>query len=291
MKNPVIFGFQRKLVNICNPIKVIKNIQWRYGSTTSVEPHVFVVGAPRSGTTLMFSVLASHPAFSFIERETFFFVPRNVLDLECYTRLSNFGGPTKQEIKDIFKASSNLVELYDNVADLIKQRDRKQRFLEKTPFHVLYLKFLINHFPNAKFIHMIRDGRDCYLSSKRLAAHYHKPLSKEATLWCDSIKARQSLGESRQIIDIRYEEFTHKPLEITQKIMNFLGEDFLEEQVKTTSYSKTKMFAGESGHERLKQPIKPSSIGQWREKMTSEEINLFQNIAGSQLKQFNYEVI
>ena len=193
--------------------------------------------------------------------------------------------------KDIFKSSRNLVELYDNVADLIKQRDRKQRFLEKTPFHVLYLKFLSKHFPNAKFVHMIRDGRDCYLSSRRLATYHHKPLYKEAILWRDSIKARQSLRENRQIIDIKYEEFTHKPLEITQKIMNFLGEDFLEEQVKPNSYSKTKMFASESGHERLKQPIKPSSIGQWRKKMTGEEINLFQRIAGSQLKELNYELI
>lgn len=290
MANLNILGFPKRVTSLINPVKVTRNTLWRYGSGISQEPHVFVVGAPRSGTTLMFTVLRSHPAFSAIDSETFFFVPRDVFNLNNYKRLSNLGAPSSQETAELLASSKDLINFYDNVAKFINMRDGGKRFLEKTPFHVLYLKFLTKHFPKAKFINMIRDGRDCYISNCRLDPQFHKPLSSFASLWRDSIKSRQSLGEHSQILDIKYEEFTHNPAKMTQKIMNFIDEDFLEQQIDPNYYSKSKIFKGYSGHERLSQPIKPSSIGKWREKLTVKQIEVFNSIAGRELKQLEYEI-
>lgn len=290
MKNVNLMRFPRKLTSICNPIKVSKNLFWRYNSSISTESHVFVIGAPRSGTSLMFSILACHPVFSRINCETFFFVPRDVLNQKNYIRLYDFGGLKNSEVKELLDISKNLIDFYDRFTYAIKQRDNKQRFIEKTPFHVLYLDFLLKHFPNAKFINMIRDGRDCYISNKKLAPHFHQPIAKFSTIWRDSIKIRRNIGISKQILDIRYEELTDNPNQVTANIMNFLGEDFLEKQVDCRYFSQVKMFRGQSGHERLEKPIRPTSIGQWKKKMTREEISIFNRIASRELLVLGYEI-
>ena len=290
MTNLCFLRFPRRLTSLCDPIKIGKNILWRYNSSISPENHVFVVGAPRSGTTLMFSILASHPAFSSINSETFFFVPRDVLNQKNYDRLYHYGGLEQDTVTELLSSSKNLVDFYDRFTSLLKQRDRKTRFVEKTPFHALYLRFLTYHFPHAKFINMIRDGRDCYVSNKRLDPHFHKSIVKFSEIWRDSIKVRRGLQKSNQIIDIKYEEFTHKPEQIVPKIMNFIGEEFLDAQIDPDYFSRAKMFIGKSGHERLNRPIRPSTIGRWKEKMSEEEITIFHSIAGRELQTLGYKL-
>ena len=292
MTNLCFLRFPRRLTSLCNPVKIGKNILWRYNSSISPEDHVFVVGAPRSGTTLMFSILASHPAFSSINSETFFFVPRDVLNQKNYDRLYHYGGLEQDTVTELLSSSKNLVDFYDSFTHVLKQRDDKKRFVEKTPFHALYLRFLTYHFPHAKFINMIRDGRDCYVSNNRLDLdpHFHKCIVKFSQTWRDFIKARNSLLKSKQIIDIRYEELTQNPGQTIEKVMSFIDEDFLETQIDHNYFSKTKMFSGQGGHERLDQPIKPSSIGQWKEKMSEEEIDIFHNIAGRELQTLGYNL-
>lgn len=271
-----------RLLKFCNPVRVSRNIAWRYRASASREPHVFVLGAPRSGTTLTFKILSSNPAFCAIDDETYFLVPRDVFNDNCK-------GLTSKEIKELRNQSKDIIELYDNLANFIIKREGGKRFLEKTPMHVLYLRFLTQHFPNAKFINMIRDGRDCYVSHKRLDAHLHSSITRFACLWRDHIVARQRLGQHPQIMDITYEELTGKPWETSKQIMNFLGEDFLEEQINPKYYSNTNLLKIK-GHDQLSKPINSASIGRWREKMTSQEIAVFNRIAGKQLKGLGYEV-
>lgn len=292
MKNISFLRFPRRPTSLCNPLKIGKNILWRYNSSISLEPHVFVVGAPRSGTTLMFSILASHPAFSSISCETFFFVPRDVFNQRNYDRLYQYGGLEKQKVTNLLNCSKNLVDFYDRFTSLLIQRDGKKRFVEKTPFHALYLNFLTRHFPQAKFINMIRDGRDCYVSNNRLDSdpHFHKCIVKFSKTWRDFIKIRNRLSNQNQILDIKYEELTQNPLQAINRVMNFISEDFLDSQINHNYFARTKMFNGESGHERLTQPIKPNSIGKWKEQMSEEEISIFHRIAGRELQTLGYNI-
>ncbi|NEZ59941.1 sulfotransferase family protein [Adonisia turfae] len=286
-----LLDFPRRFSSLVNPVKIAKNIKWRYGASISNSSHVFVVGAPRSGTTLMFTIIGAHPSFASIDCETFFFVPRDNFNLSSYSRLEKNKNIEMRDIEITLEDSKDIVEFYDKLASKILRDEDKVRFLEKTPFHVLYLKYLVKHFPNARFVNMIRDGRDCYRSNKRLADYYHKPLKKATRLWRDSIRARQTMGKHSQIIDVRYEDLTHNPTETLERVMSFLGEDFYPEQLDPATYSKSTIFRGDKGHERLSQPIKPTSIGKWKKDLTSDEIQYFQKNAGKELVCMGYEIL
>jgi len=281
--------FPRRVSSLANPWKVIKNLRGRYLCSISEKPHVFVLGAPRSGTTLMFSILASHPSMAYIDCETFFFVPRDIFNLSSYKRLADNSNISLKEIGDHVKSSEDVVRLYDSIAADVMTAGGGSRFLEKTPFHILYIDFLIKHFPNAKFVNMVRDGRDCYRSNKRLADYYHKPLENFSVVWRDSIRARQAVGNHPQVMDVKYEDLTTFPERIVRELMTFLGEDFFPYQIDPTHHSRPKIFENDKGHERLRQPIKPTSIGKWREKLTIDEIDYFQKLAGKELLAMGYE--
>lgn len=286
--NVKVFDRRSSLSNLVNPIKIISNLIGRYNNETSIKPHVFVVGAPRSGTTLMFSILSCHPSFASLDLETFLLVPHDIWNIEFYKKLSNFGGPDENVIKNILDTSNNLVNIYDQIAQWVCEQKSGERFVEKSVHHVFCLEYICQHFPNAKIINMIRDGRDCYVSQSKMSQLGFN-VDKYANFWQKSIRARQKLGEHPAIIDIKYENLTINPHGEVKKIMDFLGEDFYEYQVDPNSFSKNSNVQ-KNHHKRLQKPITGRTIGQWKNKMTIEDIKLFEKKVGIELVQLNYEL-
>lgn len=250
--------------------------------------HVFVVGAPRSGTTLMFRLINAHPAFGAIDAETYFFVIRDALNPGVYTHLTPFGGPTQQQVAALLNEARNLTDLYDKVAKLVLKRDGGVYFLEKTPHHVLYLRYLARHYPQAKFINMVRDGRDCFVSHLRLPVSSQYSLGSFAQLWRNSIRSRQQLGDQAQVLDVRYEELTRRPEEVMTEVMLFLDEDMLEEQIHPERLIDKTGFYNKDGHARLHKPIEATTVNQWREKMTNKQVATFDKIAARELLLWGY---
>ncbi|MBR9911300.1 MAG: sulfotransferase, partial [Gammaproteobacteria bacterium] len=116
-------------------------------------PHIFIVGAPRSGTTLLQSILLVHEKIVGFDEETGFFMYRDLFSRE-------FEGIKNDQYEKICLESSDIVSLYDGVAKLrIETIGRDGFFLEKTPQHVLKIDFLLKNFPNAKFLNLFRDIR------------------------------------------------------------------------------------------------------------------------------------
>ena len=291
MKQKVkLLGSNKNIFNVLNPFKLARNALWRYRATDSKQPHVFVLGCPRSGTTLTFSVLANHPAFASIKMETFFFVPRDIFNLENYRRMTNYGGLEIEETREILKHSNNLINFYDNYASELINKNNSKRFLEKTPIHVIYLPYLKKHYPKASFINVIRDGRDCFTSHLRLETHHHLPVDSFAKMWQNCINTRKKFGDDSQILDVVYEKLTENPKVEVKRIMDFLKEDFIDEQFEPKFFSNNKMFEGEKGHERLNSKIKPKSVGQWKISMSNSDKNTFNSIAMNELAQFGYNL-
>jgi protein-tyrosine sulfotransferase len=268
----------------CTPNKVLKMLAWRFPRIPSTQRHIFIIGAPRSGTTLLEAILAVHPNFSSLHKELAIFSFRNIFELE---RLA-FSITETATTTALFQKSADIVEFYDKLAESVLSIQGGKRFLEKTPQNVLHLAFLRNSFPNAQFINIVRDGRDCYCSAQdNPYVIQSKSVERYAKYWRRCVESRIAFGHDPNIIDIRYEELTSDAVGVTKNLMHFLGEEFLPEQLQTSHYSqhnasKVPFF------QKLTCPIDTSSHNQWQTELTKREIKTFERIAGSHLVQLGY---
>ncbi len=271
---------------IKNPSHLPKNIIWRFPKKTSTQKHIFVLGAPRSGTTLSKLILTSHPYLIGPGYETAFFTYRDIFSFR-------FKGIKRQKMDDLRQNCHDIVEFFDVFThEILSQHPEAKYYVEKTPQHVLQLAFLTKYFPNSKFIHMVRDGRDGYCSAK-----YHKnvvqgsDVKRYAKYWRKCLNSRIKLGDQDNILDVKYEALASDPETTIKGMMSFIGETYHPQQLQPGKYSnnaitkiKTPVFA------KLSSKINDSSIQRYKKELSKKEIEIFNNIAGQQLHYFGYEI-
>ncbi|MEQ9624757.1 sulfotransferase family protein [Coleofasciculus chthonoplastes] len=266
-----------------HPQAIPKNIFMRLPKTISSDPHIFVFGAPRSGTTLMKLILGAHPNLSSFGYETGLFMYRDIYGF-------TYEGFTATDIANLINQSPDIVRFYDKFTEQITQQTGGQRFIEKTPQHVLRLKFLLKHFPNAKFINMFRDGRDGYCSARH---HQNVPQGKSivryASYWKKCVNARLRQGENDKIWDVKYEELTTNPEQVVRQIMNFLGEEYDARQIEPQYYSQNRITQDtRQEFRKLSKSIDQSSQERWKKELTESEVQQFHKIAGRELQILGY---
>mgnify|MGYP003956663827 CR=1 FL=1 len=263
------------------PHLIPRNIKWRLPRTISDQQVVFVVGAPRSGTTLLQRVLASHSALFSIEGETGIFSARNYF-ARTHFRLS------VEDTQDLFAQSNDIVDFFANGVTLLKERRGGGTFVEKTPQHVRHLAFLLKHFPRAKFVHIIRDGRDCFCSAQ---GHPNIPqrssVSTFAKYWKSCIKSAHRESSSDRIFTLKYEDFTADASEWLDRIMSFLGQEVEADQLDPSRTGDDQRSAAKH-FKRLTTPISNATVERWRTELTPEQVAAFDRIAGTELQLHGY---
>jgi len=187
------------------------------------------------------------------------------------------------------KNKSNIVEIISLLMEKNAAGEGKHRWLEKTPYYILHIKTILEMFPDAQFIHIIRDGRDCALSmlqrkyDLKIFNIYHA-----ATVWKQYVDAGQQaakyLGNDRYF-ELRYEDLIDDPEKIMREICLFINEEFEQPMVhfekSKDPNSKTPM---------LGKSIQKKNAEKWRSRMTSWDLRLFESVAGSTLKNNRYPI-
>ena len=272
---------------------------------------VFIVGAPRSGTTLLQYMLRAHPALSLPTGESHFFIPlyrhaaqygdlsqadnvRRVLrameaqsaeflytdlhglkfDVETLTR--EFVAEGRRTIRDI------ITGLFEKNA----VGEGKPRWGDKTPYYVLHIPKLLEWWPDAQIIHIVRDGRDVALSMfarRHDFGAYNTYLA--AKQWEQYVEGGRKQGRqlpSSQYLELRYEDMIGDQKAALQTICDFLGETYSDDLLE---YKK----AGIAGKTPLLQkPIQKDNQDKWKHDMTPWQIRVFESGAADTLRKFGY---
>ncbi len=289
----------------------------RIKSQISEAPPIFIVGAPRSGTTLIGRMLGLHPDIV-SPGETHFFediygrrhlfgtlATRDNLERAAEHLMTALGRFRQrgQSIVDKALTTASLVVrtealggnydgLYLAFLSLIAEAEGKTRFCDDTPRHLFSLPTILRFFPDAKIIGAVRDPRDFLSSYKhywkvaaeadRIRALYHPVMTP--LIWQSSAqvlaRAHARLGPER-IHLLRYESLTAAPEEAARGLCDFLGveysSDMLEVDKNNSSFDR-----GSSG-------IFTDSIGRWRETLAPEEVWWTQRLARRGMRAFDYE--
>ncbi|MEM9828623.1 MAG: sulfotransferase [Planctomycetota bacterium] len=265
-----------------NPSSWVKNVTWRRPRTLSDLDCVFVVGAPRSGTTLLQRVLSSHSQLFSIEGETGLFSLLNLFNVR------HFGLP-QETLDELFQSSVDVVDFFSNGVRRLMLDHPGARFIEKTPQHVLRTRFLLKHFPRAKIVNIVRDGRDCFCSAQ---SHPHIPQARSiagfARYWRSCIRAIEPFADSPRLYTMRYETFCDQPESELQKVMQFLDLEFEAGQLDANQIGNDRRAAA-AHFERLNESVGSRSVARWRKELPEAQAAAFVTVAGRELRRFGYE--
>ncbi len=276
------------------------------------NPYLFIVGCPRSGTTLLQRMVDAHPSLA-IANDTHF-IPRvlrkNKLEdnppmtpelmdaVRTYKRFPRLE-LTDDAIERAQRSASCYVELVSALYDEYGKARNKQLAGEKTPDYVRNLPLLNRLFPWAKFIHIIRDGRDVALSARdwatptkgpgRLELWNEEPIAVCALWWKRNVTDGRSdgiaLGESIYH-EVQYEQLVLRPEDELSQMCDFLDLPF-----------SNNMLAFHEGKQRDNKGLSAKSawlpvttgLRNWRSAMSERDMELFEAIAGDLLAEMGYE--
>jgi len=179
---------------------------------------IFIVGSPRSGTTLLRLILDSHPNISSGPETNFLPCMKEPLVDENWRRIKNFGF-------DKSYWHNKVAEYFSSFQMEYARKRGKKRWAEKSPLYTLHLDFINTLFPNCQIIHIIRDGRDV-VASFRKRWDYIRAI-KGVKTWQKHVKLARDFGRTistDRYIELRYEDLVMQPENTMQILLEFLHE-------------------------------------------------------------------
>lgn len=184
------------------------------------------------------------------------------------------------------------IDQYDSTQHLIQasiqqklKEHNKQVWGDKSPGLQYYISELLLLVPNAKILHIVRDGRATANSLHRRA---HKNLSLSAQDWVDinllALQHQQLLGKARFKI-VRYEDILENTEESMRDICTFLGLDFNPSVLDPSQHQKT-----EGDRAYVQKKLNTDAIFRYRTQLTPQQIKTIEQIQGPLLLQLNYQL-
>lgn len=164
----------------------------------------------------------------------------------------------------------------------------KVRWGDKTPYYVMHIPKLLEWFPDAQIVHLIRDGRDVALSlfGRRHDFHVYNTFFA-AEYWESYVEKGHALGSTLppdQYLELRYEDLLAQPENTMRRLCAFLGEAYSAELFEVASVdapTKTPL---------VHKPLQADNAGKWRSRMTASQIRAFEGVAGKTLREFGYDL-
>jgi hypothetical protein len=266
-------------------------------TTASGKPYipsrVFLVGCPRSGTTLLQALLGAHTDIaSFPESHIFIrghrlrarLAPGLVArrNLERFVRTAEAGSLYKRRRFTLRQQTYQLDLIH--LLDELTRRRQKHLWIEKTPNHVLSIPEIRRLVPSSKFIHLIRDGRavvaSLYEVTRRHAHIWGGSYGLERCIneWNGAVVASitaMDTGDDGTVVD--YQALTTDPALEIQRLCKFLTLDY-EPQMLTAYSSVTSSIvkSEEAWKSRVSDPIQDTGLQKYRQLFSPEQQELIE---------------
>jgi hypothetical protein len=264
------------------------------------ERPIFIVGSPRSGTTLLRDLLRSHPRLTF--------PPESYL-LPVLFRLH--GDPTSarrayQLARDLLGSFSIAewgldlgpgdLEQNRSFAALVSalfaawaRREGKPRWGDKTPRYARELPLLLTLFPEAQVVHVLRDGRDVACSLIR-QPWGPTTVFTAAEMWRScvepGIRDGRRLGPDRYL-EVSFEQLVAAPEPVLRRLCDFVGEDFHPAML-TPSRITPPRGLPPPWPASLERRIDPGVVGRWQSELNDSGQAVFEAVAGEALRRLGY---
>jgi len=287
----------------------------------AASPFLFVVGCPRSGTTLLQRMLDHHSQLA-VANDTHFIprclektaplsveqacdgreVPLSAELLDAVVSYHRFHrlGLGEADVRSVASRVTGYGGLVAGLYERFARSHGKRLGGEKTPDYVRRLPLLSGLFPQAKIVHIVRDGRDVALSvlewadekkgPGRIELWYTEPLATCALWWRWQVLTGRTDSMSLTAgtyQELHYERLVADPNRSLAKLSAFLEIPMCKRML-TFHQGRTRFDPGGSAKSNWLPPVQ--GLRDWRRQMPTRDVELFEALAGDLLRQLGYEL-
>ncbi|AYO17489.1 sulfotransferase [Vibrio owensii] len=302
-----------KFFGYANIFKRILINKWKFDSKDELISPFFIVGCGRSGNTLLRRVLCSTnevtipPESYMIPRIIKLYTIYNWMEWEQlvsivvgeFTSYKEFHTWNLNTNEVIFEARSlnvknrNLAGIIDVIyKNYARSNKTKEYWGDKTPINSLYIDKILKIYPNAKFIHLVRNPLDTTLSYVNCGL---KENYKDAALfWKDSNLAVEKIKSRKKesFVTVYYEDFVTNPKENLRKICSHIGIRYSDEMLlRNTLKIRGDDTTLHAHHENVHSDINQKSVGKWKKHISIIEANEIERLSGLRtiFNKYNYK--
>ena len=266
--------------------------RWRTRSYASTARHVVIGGSPRSGTTLLRRTFDRHPGLC-CGPESSLFLPARV----HVGQLAAGHGLPEGEVRALLSGSASQGAFVDAFAARYLALRGRPRWAEKTPLNIRHLAWILDRWPEARVIHVVRDGRDVVCSMREhpdrrwvdgrwVKELQPKPMEDHARRWvADTAAGLRYRGDPRYL-EVRYEDLVETPEATLETVLTFLGEPW-DPGLLAVDPGVTAPPAV-PGRPDAAGAITTTSMGRWQRDLSVEDQATVKQIAGMRLVELGY---
>jgi hypothetical protein len=277
----------------------------------------FVYGSGRSGTSLFCSRLNYHsdllipdeshfPAFAeeLLEKKEIGHANYLLLaNLFLLTSAQGGWGFSCAELQELFRKNkpNSLSEALIVILDEFARKEGKSisKYGVKRPMMIFFLEKVLSSYPGAKLVHVVRDGRDVFLSYQKVHAREGisfgpKTIYSGAIYWQLGISKAQKVEAKNQSYRVRYEDLLSDSTAVLAEACRFLGiENQAEEMSGNRAGDKVSFIGTQKSavhHENLQREILSDNKNKWKQELKPIERRVFEVFAYSGLRDLCYEI-
>lgn len=266
----------------------------------TVNP-IFIVGAPRSGTSLLRVMLNRHPNIGLCDETYFFYY--------VYHRQKNFGDLQNLENRRIvieryletgrirrlgldldalkqflLEEATDYEKLFIAFLKFYAQSKGKNRYGEKTPQHAFEAEIISRIYPFCRLIHIVRDARDVAASLKRMPWG-SKSVAANARLWVKSVESAELCKDRENFLRVKYETLVSDSEAELRRICKFISEPFDKKMLEAETKEKKNL---DWWFQRAQKSVNTNRVEKWRDELTDEEVAIVEWIAGDTMERMGY---
>ncbi len=275
--------------------------RWNRGDHVSSETPIIIGGCGRSGTTLMRVILDSHSQIACGPESNVFPSPNRL----------NPGSPgaeklarkfeiSASEMTELLRSSSTRAEFADRFFDAYRRHAGKPLWADKTPRNIQVMPYILEHFPKARFVHVIRDGRDVVCSLRTHPRHRvidgeivkldtWNPIEDCVGRWVKDVGDGLAYRGDPRYYELKYENLVTETEPTLRGLFEFLELPWEPavmsfHEVQSASRDPVKF----AQNPEATKPLQTSSIGRWRKDLSEEDLAYVLGEAGPLLRTLGY---
>lgn len=227
---------------------------------------VFILGLPRSGSSLLEQMLAGHPGANALGERNEITFAAGTIDQPQPRQLPIVRDVRKMNPEFVQKLAEHVLERYAKAAG-----NADGLLIDKQPFNYFHVPLLARLLPGCRVLHTTRDMRDVALSyymqwfnAEHGQANSFESLGKYCRDYAEMMRAWRGLeapAERPEMLDVSYESLTREPEDVMRRVLEFLG---LEWDESVLEHTKTDRVVATASREQVRSELYTSSVGRWK---------------------------